>query len=133
MCVWRRATHQNSAAWPKLHVFVAIPDAQYPFEHIPSFIVMAMQMYGSDQAWRIEPSSGILPLGDDKVPASRPEHFSRKRWSDSALRHRAILIECISLEKEFGSGPGDVVVPVQLAKVFGGHTRNTEIVSKKSI
>ena len=131
--VWRAAPHQNSAAWPKLHVFVTIPDAQPALEHIPSFIVIAMQVYGSDPAWRIERASGVLPLGDDKVTARRPEHFSRKRWSHRALRHRAILIECIPLEKAFGSGPGDVVVPVQLAKVFGGHTRNPEILSEKSI
>jgi hypothetical protein len=52
-------------------VIVAISDAQHALEHIPSFIIPAVQMHWRNQARRVELTSGILPLGDDEVGCRR--------------------------------------------------------------
>jgi len=52
-------------------VIVAISDAQHALEHIPGFIIRAVQMHWRNQARRIENASWILPLGDDEVGCRR--------------------------------------------------------------
>src|SRR5262252_5292600 len=68
--------HQNSGTGTSLHNLIPALNAKYTLEHVPGFIVLAVQMKRCDVARRSGRPSGILPLGDDEIAFGGADYLS---------------------------------------------------------
>jgi hypothetical protein len=82
----RTSRHKNGRARGSLNDVLPHPNTQLAFEHIPGFIVFAMQMKRRDPARRSRRSAVIFPFGDYKVRAHRSHNTSGERRSYHNVR-----------------------------------------------
>ena len=74
----------------RFDVSLAHPHAESPFEHVPRFVIVAMQMGRCDVSRRTGWAAWVAPLGDNEVIVSGPEDRSGKRSRNHRRSHGAI-------------------------------------------
>jgi hypothetical protein len=74
--------NEDGRAGPSFDDIVADLDVEDSFKDIPGFVILVMQMTGSDKAGRSRRAAGIAPFGDDKTLVGGTDDVTCERRDD---------------------------------------------------
>jgi hypothetical protein len=80
--VGRSTRNQDGGAGSGFHVLIANLHTQGAFQHVPGFIVGAMEVPRSDEPRRARRATGVSPFGDHERIVGRTQGASGKGWCD---------------------------------------------------